>query len=98
MCCRYGRVDFTWLETGSIQVVTRVQALPFVSLRFGITSNKIAFAAFVVLVLLTAAQAAVVGFSVWARITEATSWWRVVQVRHARHSPVVGTDVLRMYA
>ena len=98
MCCRYGRVDFTWLETGSIQVVTRVQALPFVSLRFGISSNKISFAAFLVLVLLTAAQAALVGLSVWERITGATSWWRVVQVRHARHSPVVGTAWLCLNA
>ena len=78
--CRFGRIDFTWLVTGSIQVVAHVHALPFVSLRIGSSSNKMALVACVMLVALTAVQVAIVAYSVWARITEATSWWRSLQV------------------
>lgn len=82
--CRYGRVDFTWLSTGSIQVVTHVQALPYVSLHTeDFSSNHKVLVAMVLLVILTAVQAAVVGYSVWLRITEATSWCRMLQVRQA---------------
>ena len=79
--CRYGRVDFTWSSTGSIQVVTHVQALPFVSLHSqDFSSNHKVLVALVLLVLLTAVQAAVLGYSVWLSITEATSWWKMLQV------------------
>lgn len=71
--------------TGSIQVVAQVQALPFVRLCTGSSSDQTALAAFVLLVLLTAAQAGVVGYSVWARIAQARSWWRILQVRKAVH-------------
>ena len=95
--CRYGRVDFTWLTTGSIQVVTHVQALPLVSLRTGgVSGNRKILVAFVLLVFLTAAQGAVLGYSVWLRITEATSWWRVLQVQQAMHStekPIIRVKV-----
>lgn len=74
-------MDFKWLSTGSIQVVTHVQALPFVSLRSqGVGSNHTVLAAFVLLVLLTVAQGVLVGYTVWLRLTEATSVWRMVQV------------------
>ena len=95
--CRYGRVDFTWLTTGSIQVVTHVQALPLVSLRTGgVSGNRKILVAFVLLVFLTAAQGAVLGYSVWLRITKATSWWRVLQVQQAMHStakPIIRVKV-----
>ena len=80
-------MDFTWLVTGSIQVVTHVQALPFISLRnWNVSGDKKVLVAFVLLVLLTAAQVGVVVYSVWVRITEATSWWKILQVRqHCIH-------------
>ena len=74
-------MDFTWLVTGSIQVVTNIQALPAVTLRIGgISANKKVLVAFVLLVLLIVAQAGAVGYSVWIRITEATSWLKILQV------------------
>lgn len=79
-CARNARLDFTWLATGSIQVVTSFQALPFVSLRTGSRSNGSILAAFVLLVLLIAAQLGVVAYLVWIRLSEATSFWRLLQV------------------
>lgn len=78
---RYGRVDFTWMRTGSIQVVTHVQALPFLSLPVaGATANPKVLVAFVLLVLLTMVQLAVVIYSLWTRMTQAASWQRMMQV------------------
>ena len=74
-------MDFKWLSTGSIQVVTHVQALPLVSLRsHGVGSNHRVLAAFVLLVMLTAAQGALIGYTVWLRASEATSVWKMLQV------------------
>ena len=80
LCCRYARLDFAWMATGSIEVVTNIQALPFVSLRTGSSSNSRILAAFVLLVLLTAVQLGVVAYSLWVRMSEATSLLRILQV------------------
>ena len=78
---RYGRIDFTWMESGFIQVVATVQALPYISLRFGnIAGSQSILVAFVLLMMLTAAQVVIVGHSVWVKMSEATSWWRILQV------------------
>lgn len=74
-------MDFTWVATGFIQVATHVQALPSISLRTGSSSSssKILVAG-VLLVLLTAAQAGVVAYSLWLRMSEATTFWAILQV------------------
>ena len=75
-------MDFTWGDAGSISVVTHFQAVPDVTL--GSTSNKsdrTILAAFILLVLLTAAQGAAVGFAIWGRVQKATSIWKIVLVR-----------------
>ena len=78
---RYGRVDFTWMDSGFIQVVTTVQALPYVNLRLGnIAGSQRILVAFVLLMMLTAAQVVIVGHAVWVKMSEATSWWRMLQV------------------
>ena len=78
--CRYARMDFTWVATGSIQVATHIQALPSISLRTGTSASRRILAAAVLLVLLTAAQAGVVAYCLWLRISEATTFWAVLQV------------------
>lgn len=80
--CRYVRVDFTWEPSGHISAVTHLQAIPDVTLSFGSTSiDQKTLAAFVLLVLLTCAQALVVGFAIWHRLTAAMSLWKVFLVR-----------------
>lgn len=84
---RYGHVDFTWLATGSIQVVTHAQALPFTSLRMnGVSGSRKVVVGFVLLLSLTAVQVAVVVYVVWAQITQASSYWRMLQVCACKHS------------
>ena len=90
LCCRYARVDFTWGASGSISVVTHFQAVPDVTL--GSTSNKsdrTILAAFILLVLLTAAQGGVVGVAVWGRVQKATSIWKIVLVRLSSRQYIV---------
>ena len=72
-------MDFTWMSSGSIQVVTYFQGLPFVSLQTGSRTNSKILAAFVLLMMLTAAQVAVVAYYLWLRMSEATSLWRILQ-------------------
>ena len=75
-------MDFTWEPSGHISAVTHLQAIPDVTLNFGSTNiDQKTLAAFVLLVLLTCAQAFVVGFAIWHRLTAATSLWKVFLVR-----------------
>lgn len=78
------RVDFTWGPSGSIDVVTHFQAVPDVTLSFSSDSmDQTVMAAFVLLVLLTAAQAGVVATAVWSRLQRATSSWKIILVGSA---------------
>ncbi len=79
--CRYARVDFTWDPSGSIDVVAHFQAVPDVTLSFSSDSmDQTVMAAFVLLILLTAAQAGIVAVSVWGRLEKATSVWKIILV------------------
>ena len=77
---RYARLDFTWLQTGAIEVVSHIQVLPIVSLRTIGDSNTYILVALVLLVLLTAVQLGTVSHSLWSRVSDATSPWRILQV------------------
>ena len=80
---RYARVDFTWDPSGSIGVVSHFQAVPDVALTLDRDpSHQTVMAAFVLLVLLAAAQAGLLGVAIWGRIQRATSLWRIMQARH----------------
>ena len=82
VACRYARVDFTWDPSGSIDVVAHFQAVPDVTLSFSSDSmDQTVMAAFVLLVLLTAAQAGIVAVTVWGRLEKATSLWKIILVR-----------------
>ena len=80
--CRYAKIDFTWEPSGHISVVSHFQAIADVTLSLSSSSktDQTILAAFVLLVLLTCAQAAIVGFVTWHRITSATSLWRMFLV------------------
>ena len=79
--CRYVRLDFTWEPSGHISAVTHLQAIPDVTLSFSSTNiDQKTLAAFVLLLLLTCAQASVVGSAIWHRVTAATSLWKVFLV------------------
>lgn len=82
MGCRYARVDFTWDPSGSIDVVAHFQAVPDVTLSFSSSDSidQTVMAAFVLLVLLTAAQAGIVAVTVWGRLEKATSVWKILLV------------------
>ncbi len=82
VACRYARVDFTWDPSGSIDVVAHFQAVPDVTLSFSSDSmDQTVMAAFVLLVLLTAAQAGIVAVTVWGRLENAASVWKIILVR-----------------
>ncbi|KAL0024068.1 hypothetical protein WJX79_002467 [Trebouxia sp. C0005] len=76
----YARVDFTWDPSGSIDVVAHFQAVPDVTLSFSSSDSidQTVMAAFVLLVLLTAAQAGIVAVTVWGRLEKATSVWKIL--------------------
>ncbi len=81
--CRYARVDFTWDPSGSIDVISHYQAIPDVTLGFSSDSiDQTIMAAFVLLVLLTVAQAGISAVTIWRRLQKATSVWKVMLVRH----------------
>ena len=80
-CCRYGRLDFAWDQAGLISVATRFVAIPDITFTLGgSTIDQTILAAFVLLVLLTAAQAGFIGWSVLHEMTEFNSLWTTVQV------------------
>ncbi|DBA96111.1 TPA: hypothetical protein ACH3X1_001605 [Trebouxia sp. C0004] len=76
----YARVDFSWDSAGLIDVVTRFVAIPDVTL--SLSSNKIdqtVLAAFVLNVLLTAAQLSVLMYSLFCEIRQTSTNWNTVQ-------------------
>ena len=83
-------MDFTWDPSGSIDVVAHFQAIPDVTL--SLSSNSIdqtVMAAFVLLVLLTAAQAGLVASTVWGRMERASSVRKILLVCHDKKQNVV---------
>ncbi|KAL0020782.1 hypothetical protein WJX79_001465 [Trebouxia sp. C0005] len=76
----YARVDFSWDSAGLIDVVTRFVAIPDVTL--SLSSNKIdqtVLAAFVLHVLLTAAQLSVLMYSLVCKIRQTSATRNTIQ-------------------
>jgi len=74
-------VDFSWDSAGLIDVVTRFVAIPDVTL--SLSSNKIdqtVLAAFVLHVLLTAAQLSVLMYSLFCKLRQTSANWNTIQV------------------
>lgn len=74
-------MDFAWDPSGSIDVVAHFQAVPDVTLSFsGGSMNQTVMAAFVLLLVLIAAQAGGLAFTIWGRLQKATSLWKIILV------------------
>lgn len=74
-------MDFSWDSAGLIDVVTRFVAIPDVTL--SLSSNKIdqtVLAAFVLHVLLTAAQFGVLMYSLFREVRQTSANWNTIQV------------------
>lgn len=83
-------MDFTWDPSGSIDVVAHFQAIPDVTLSLSSDSiDQTVMAAFVLLVLLTAAQAGLVACTVWGRMERASSVRKILLVCHDKEQNVV---------
>ena len=81
--CRYAKIDFSWDPAGLIDVVARFVAIPDVTL--GLSSDSIdetVLAAFMLLVLLTAAQAGLTIYSVFHGYRQTSSIWTTIQASH----------------
>lgn len=77
---RYARIDFTWGLAGLINVVARFVAIPDVTLKSSSSSiDQTVLAAFVLLVLLTAAQAGLLIYSVFHGTRASPSVWTMIQ-------------------
>ena len=80
VCCRYARIDFNWDLAGLIDVVARFVAIPDITLKSSSSSiDQTVLAAFVLLVLLTAAQAGLLIYSVLHGTRASTSVWTMIQ-------------------
>jgi hypothetical protein len=80
VCCRYARIDFNWDLAGLINVVARFVAIPDITLKSSSSSiDQTVLAAFVLLVLLTAAQAGLLIYSVFHGSKASTSVWTMIQ-------------------
>ncbi len=80
VCCRYARIDFNWDLAGLIDVVARFVAIPDITLKSSSSSiDQTVLAAFVLLVLLTAAQAGLLIYSVFHGTRASTSVWTMIQ-------------------
>ena len=78
--CRYARVDFTWGLAGLIGVVARFVAIPDITLKSSSNSiDQTVLAAFVLLVLLTAAQAGLLIYSVFHGSRASSSVYTMIQ-------------------
>ncbi|DBA80580.1 TPA: hypothetical protein ACH3X1_007841 [Trebouxia sp. C0004] len=76
----YARIDFTWGLAGLINVVARFVAIPDITLKSSSSSiDQTVLAAFVLLVLLTAAQAGLLIYSVFCGTRASTSVWTMIQ-------------------
>jgi len=85
-CRRYARIDFTWGLAGLINVVARFVAIPDITLKSSSSSiDQTVLAAFVLLVLLTAAQTGLLIYSVFHGTRAGTSVWTMIQANVLQH-------------